>query len=162
MANNFKQLTTFLNTAQGKKTTAAISGVSAAISGFQVARIKSMGLKAQAAEKRVKGLQAKSIAKLNNLKLQKSYNDTVSNQALLFSTQGRSFSSGSIRNIMREDQERLNWDKEYMKLSQEYQGAGILSDVQGFESAAKIARGTGITKGLLQLAETSTEIARIG
>ena len=166
----------------------AVSGVASAISSVFASRVSAIGFEAAAftakvqAESReltrgvreralkVAAQQSLNVAKLNNLKLQKSYNDTASTQATMFATQGRSFASGSIQNILRQDQENLEWDKAYMTLTGEYENAALtagaitpteISPTGGFQAAAKLARGAGVQKGLLQLAQTAVDFKRI-
>jgi len=123
------------------------------------------------AQARVRKAQAKraiSSAKLTNLKLRSRYNDITSNQAVTFAASGRNLASGSIQNILRQDQERLNWDLDFTELAGkasaagiEAGAAGIEADVQGFELAAKAAESGAKTRGLLQLVQTGLDLRKV-
>ena len=137
----------------------AITGVAGAISSMFASQTQAIGYEMQAAVRKAQASQAVSMAKMNNLKLHQQYNDVAANQTVLTAIQGRS--GGSVANIARVDKERLAWDKEYMKLSGEYQSAGVLADAIGFESTSKMAMTAGTSKGLLQVAGTVQDYARI-
>lgn len=137
----------------------AITGVAGAISSMFANQTQAISYEMQAAARKAQAGQAVSMAKMNNLKLQQQYNDVAANQTVMAAIQGRS--GGSVANIARVDRERLSWDKEYMKLSGEYQSAGVLADAVGFESSTKMAQSAGRAKGLLQIAATAQDYARI-
>lgn len=138
-------------------TIGAISGVGAAISSIFAGQTQALAYKMQEAAMKEQSAQARAMAKLNNLKLTQKYNDTAANQAVMFASQGRSFSSGSIQNIMRRDAEKFEWDKEYMKISGEYQSIGMLADAKGFGLSAEASKMSGYTTGLMKLANTYTD-----
>ena len=138
-----------------------ISGVAGAISTMYAGQTQRIGFEMQASARRAQAQQAISAAKLTSLKLMRRYNEITSNQAVMFASSGRSLASGSIQNILREDQERLNWDLDYTKLSGEAGAAGINADAMGFELAAKSAESAGRTRGLLQLAQTAINYKKV-
>lgn len=139
----------------------AISGVASAISTMFAGKVQRIGFEMQAAARKAQAQQAVSAAKLTNLKLRRRYNDITSNQAVTFAASGRSLASGSIQNILREDQERLNWDLDFTELAGQAGKAGIEADIPGFEAAAKIAESGAKTKGLLQLVQTGLDLRKV-
>jgi len=139
-----------------------ISGVASAIGSITAGQVQSYGYKVQEKARKLQADQAISQAKLNNLRLTQKYNDTMASQAVLFASQGRSFSSGSIQNILREDFARLDWDRKYLELSGEYGKAGITADAIGYGAAAKASQTAGFNKGLMQIGETLDKYRQIG
>ena len=166
----------------------AVSGVASAISSIFAGQVAATGFELQAytakiqAESReltrgvktralkVQAQQARNAAKMVSLSLKEKYNNVASNQAITFAAQGRSTASGSVQNLMRADQERLQWDLDYAEASGDYQAAGIEAEAimpaevvntGGFDTAAKLARSGGVQKGLLQLGKTATDFKRI-
>lgn len=73
---------------------------------------------------------ATTQTKLNNTILQEQFNETQSLQAVQFAMQGRS--GATVANIIRQDQENLNWDKEFMELSGIIQRTNIELDAVGY------------------------------
>ena len=139
----------------------AISGVASAISTMFAGKTQRIGFEMQASARKAQAKRAISAAKLTNLKLRSRYNDITSNQAVTFAASGRSLSSGSIQNILREDQERLNWDLDFTELAGQAGAAGVEADVQGFEMAAKAAESGAKTRGLLQLVQTGLDLRKV-
>lgn len=138
----------------------AISGVASAISSIYAGKTAAIGYKMQAAARRAQASQAVSMAKMNNLKLQQQYNDAQASQIVMGAAQGRS--GATLANIARVDKSNLEWDKEYMRLSGEYQSVGILADAMGYDVSAGMAKTSGLQKGLLQLASTAQDYSKIG
>lgn len=98
-------------------------------------------------------------AEINNLNLQRMYNETAASQAVVFAAQGRSFSSGSIQNIMSSDQEALEWDKMYNISEAEKAAEGYMIDAQGYRSAGSTAVSSAKKSSSLGLLSTGLSIA---
>ena len=84
--------------------------------------------------------------KLNNTILQEQFNETQALQATQFAMQGRS--GATIANIIRQDQENLNWDKEFMELSGIIEKSNLELDATGYRidaAESKKAAATGRT-----------------
>jgi hypothetical protein len=139
----------------------AISGVASVISSVYAARAQKLSFEVEAASRRVQAKQAVSAARLTNLKLNRRYNEITSNQAVTFAAQGRSFASGSIQNILREDQERLNWDLDFNELSGQAGKLGLEAEAKGFEAASMAAGKGAFTKGLLQFGQLVADFKKV-
>ncbi len=139
----------------------AISGIAGAISSVFAGKTQAIGLEMQASARKAQASQYVSQAKMTNLRLKQGYNEMASNQAIMFAAQGRSFSGGSVQNLMRADQEKLQWDIDYSKLSGEIGKIGVETDAAGFKAAASSAKQAGYQTGLLKLADTATKYASI-
>ena len=105
--------------------------------------------------------QARTDAKASALRMAQNYNDMAANQAVMMAAQGRSFSSGSIQNMRKVDQERLQWDLDYNKAAGEIGASTMYADAKGFELAASTAMTGSITKGILQAGQTYIDYKRI-
>jgi len=139
----------------------AISGVASAISSIYAGKVQSIGYQMQAAARRSQAGQAVSAAKLTSLKLKERYNEVASSQAVMFAAKGKSFSGGSVQNIMRVDQEKLQWDLDYTELAGEAGTSAALADAEGFETSASLARQGATTRGLFTLANTAIDYAKV-
>jgi hypothetical protein len=136
-------------------------GVVSAIATYNSGVAASYGYKSQAIRAAQAGKQAKTDSKLSALRMSQRYNEVAANQAAVFSSQGRSFTSGSIQNMIRVDQENLQWDLDYNKLAGDIGALGVEADVQGYESAARQAQSGALSKGLLQAGQTYIDYKRI-
>lgn len=86
---------------------------------------------------------ATTQTKLNNTLLQERFNETQALQATQFAMQGRS--GATVANIIRQDQENLNWDQEFMELSGIMERTNIELDATGYRmDAAESKRGAAI------------------
>ena len=139
----------------------AISAVAGAISSMYAGKTAAIGYQMQAAARRAQAGQAVSAAKFTSLKLKERYNEVGSNQAVMFAAQGRSLSSKSIQNIMRVDQEKLQWDLDYTELAGEAGSSAALADAEGFERAGKLAAKGGLSKGLFTLANAAIDYKKV-
>lgn len=139
----------------------AISAVSSAISSIYAGKVSQIGFQMQAAARRAQASKAISAAKLTSLRLKERYNEIGSNNAVMFAAQGRSFSSGSIQNIMRKDQEKLQWDLDYTELAGAAGQSAALADAEGFETAGKLAKQGAVTKGLFTLANAALDYKKV-
>ena len=99
-------------------------------------------------------------AEVNNMKLQRLFNDTQATQAATFAAQGRSFSSGSIQNIIASDQADLEWDMAYNMATATQQAEDYMEDAEGFKDAASSAESSGKTSAGVSL--LGTAVSAIG
>jgi len=97
-------------------------------------------------------------AKLNNTKLIRLYNETTANQAVQFAVQGRSFSGGSIQNILSTDEENLQWDLDFNMREAEKQAKAFREDAQGYLRAGDSAKSTAKTSSTIGLLGTTASI----
>jgi len=139
-----------------------VTGLAGAISSVQAGKAASYGYEVQAATRKVQAQQAVSAAKMTNLRLTQDYNDMAALNAVIGAASGRSFSSGTVQNIMRADQEKLNWDLEYSTLTGKIGKIGMEAEAIGYRSAAEQKRAAGIQRGLLSGLETVARFAQIG
>jgi len=139
---------------------AALS-VAGAISSYYSGKVQQIGYEMQAAAKKAQAQQARSQAQANTLMLMQKFNQTASTMAATFATQGRSFSSGSIRNLSRVQQNQLNWDIDFTEKSGEIGAIGIEADAMGLQAAGKIAKTAGLSKGLLTIGQAAVDYAKI-
>lgn len=137
------------------------TSIASAYSSIVSGQIQEINYEMKAAQVKAQAAAAVSMAKINNLKLQNNYNKVASNQALAFSTQGRSFSSGSIQNILRQDANNLAWDQEFMKLTGDMNASSLLADAEGYKGAGTLARQGGVQKGLLTIAQGAVDYAKV-
>ena len=77
---------------------------------------------------------ATTQTKLNNTILQEQFNETQALQATQFAMQGRS--GATVANIIRQDQENLNWDKQFMELSGIIEKTNLELDATGYRMDA--------------------------
>lgn len=163
----FKQLFDKATTSTAPNTTSAmlgagaISAVAGAISSVYAGKVAAIGYQMKAAARRAQAQEAVSTAKFTSLKLKERYNEIGSSQAVMFSAQGRSLSSGSIQNILRVDQEKLQWDLDYTELAGEAGLSAAMADAEGFGVAAKLAKQGGVTKGLFTLANAAIDFKKV-
>lgn len=108
---------------------------------LQASTAQAEGLEYQASRYRFKAERSRIAAdsariqtNLNNTILQEKFNETQALQATQFAMQGRS--GATIANIISQDQENLNWDKEFMKLSGTIQATDLELDALGYEQDA--------------------------
>lgn len=132
-----------------------------AISSIYAGKAQSYSLKAQQQQAEFQADQAISQAKLNNMKLQQNYNKTQESQAVIFASQGRSFSSGSIQNLMQRDKENLRWDIDYMEKSGQAQYHAAKAGAIGYGGAAKVAEIGGYSKGLMTISQSAIDYGKI-
>jgi len=90
--------------------------------------------KYKAERSRMAAESAKTQTKLNNTILQEQYNETQSLQAVKFAMQGRT--GATVENIIKQDQENLNWDKAFMELSGIIESTSLELDATGYEMDA--------------------------
>jgi len=138
------------------------TGIAGAISSIYAGKAAAYGYEMQAATRKAQAQQAVSAAKMTNLRLTQDYNDMASLNAVIGAASGRSFSSGTVQNIMRADQEKLNWDIEYSTLTGRIGKIGMEAEAIGYKSAAKQQRLAGIQKGLLSGLETYAKYKQVG
>jgi len=127
---------------------------------------KASRYKFKAQRSRLAAEAATTQTKLNNTILMEEFNETQSLQAVQFAMQGRT--GATVANIIAQDQENLNWDKEFMELSGIIKRTNLELDAAGYEmdaaqadmAAAKRKRGAykmgGI--GLLQAGTSAAQI----
>ncbi len=77
---------------------------------------------------------ARTQTKLNNTILQENYNETQANQAVKFAMQGRT--GATVANIIKQDQQNLNWDKKFMELSGIIEATNYELDAIGYKKDA--------------------------
>jgi len=117
-------------------------------------------VKAYASE--VAAKQAVSEAEYATLKLMQQWNDISASNAVAAAASGRSFNSGSLVNLDRINQQKLNWDIDYIEKSGEMGKAAKIADASGYRAAGDMAQTSATTKGLLGLADTYTKYKQIG
>ena len=96
---------------------------------------------------------AKIQTKLNNTILQERFNETQALQTVQFAMQGRS--GATVANIIKQDQENLNWDKQFMELSGIIEKTNLELDATGYRmdaAQAVIASANTIKSGYRQQA----------
>jgi len=109
---------------------------------------------------------ARTQTLLNNTLLLEEFNNTQALQAVQFTAQGRT--GATVANIIRQDQENLNWDREFMKSSGEIEALNLELDAQGYMqdaaatdmAAAKSVR-TAYKQGAIGLLGAATTAALI-
>jgi len=136
--------------------------IASGISNIMAAEAQSYSYEVQAYRSKVLGQQAVSAAKVTNLKLTQNYNEIAAANAVMAGISGRAFNSGTLQNMKRADQEKLNWDIEYSTLSGRIGKVGAEAEATGYESAAKQAKAAGVQKGLLQAIGTYAQFKQIG
>lgn len=129
---------------------------------FQAGRYK---FKAQ--RSRLAAESARIQTRLNSTLMQEKYNETQSLQAVQFAMQGRS--GATVANIIRQDQENLNWDKKFMELSGIIQATDLELEATGYDidaASTRIAAARGVQDaysgaavGLLQSATSAAKLA---
>lgn len=139
----------------------AAGSVSSAIASYYAGKVTQIGYEMEASARKAQAQQARSQAKANELMLRRKFNKVAGTQAATYSTQGRSFSSGSLRNLMRRDREKLNWDIDFTLKSGEIGAIGIEADALGLQAAGKQAAQMGLTKGLLAIGQGAIDYAKI-
>lgn len=98
-------------------------------------------------------------AETNNLKLQRLFNETAASQAATFAAQGRSFSSGTIQNIIASDQADLEWDMAYNTEVATDKAEGYMEDAENFRRAGSEAKSSSKTSATLGLLGSVASIA---
>ena len=140
---------------------------------LQSAEDQSDALESQANRYRFKAQRSKLAAEsariqtdLNNTILMEKFNETQSLQAVEFAMQGRS--GATIANIIAQDQESLNWDKQFMELSgiieatgHELQAQGFIQDAAATDMAAAKKISSAYTKNALGLLQSGASLAQI-
>lgn len=142
--------TVYSNTTSGYQGSSAWGGMSAVSFGtgllsnymqLQAQLDQSDALEFQASRYKFKAKRSKLAAeaavtqtKLNNTILQEQFNETQSLQAVKFAMQGRT--GATIENIISQDQENLNWDKQFMELSGIIEKTNLQLDAAGYEMDA--------------------------
>lgn len=99
----------------------------------------------KAEKSRLAAESARTQTKLNNTILQEQYNETQANQAVQFAMQGRT--GATVANIIRQDQENLNWDKAFMELSGIMEATSLEMDATGYDinaASTRIAAAKGV------------------
>jgi hypothetical protein len=138
--------------------------------------VTALSQEAQAAAREVQAQQAVSDAKMTNLKLTRSFNDIQAANAVMGAMSGRSFSSPTVLNMARVDQERLNWDIDYSTRAGEIGRIGISADAMGmmtsaagtraaaygYGQAGKASMYSGISQGLLGGISSAAKYSQIG
>ncbi len=97
--------------------------------------------------------EARFQAEMNNLQLDKRFNENAANQVVMQAAGVTSARSLSF--IQQEDQEDLDWDKRFMTMSGEYQALGYEQDASELRIAAITGsqiEGAGATTSLLSSA----------
>jgi hypothetical protein len=140
----------------------AAMGVASAISGIMASKVAAYGYEAKALRSEFAAMQAVSAAKATNLKLTQSYNDIAASNAVMGAVSGRSFSSPTVLNMTRVDQEKLKWDIDFSTLSGEIGRIGEMADAAGYRSAASMTEKGGVAKGMLSAMETYTKYKQVG
>jgi len=95
---------------------------------------KASRYKFKAQRSRMAAEAATNQTKLNNTILQEEFNQTQANQAVMFAMQGRS--GATVANIISQDQENLNWDRQFMELSGIMESTSLELDAVGYEMDA--------------------------
>ena len=95
---------------------------------------KASRYKFKAKRSRLAAQAATTQTKLNNTILQEEFNTTQANQAVMFAMQGRS--GTTVANIISQDQENLNWDKQFMELSGIMESTSLELDAVGYDMDA--------------------------
>lgn len=128
---------------------------------FQASRYKF-----KAKRSRLAAEAATTQTKLNNVILQEQYNETQALQAVQFAMQGRS--GATVANIIAQDQENLNWDKQFMELSgiiqatdYELEAIGYDMDAAGAKSAAAKKVQSGYKQAAVGLLSSAVKAATI-
>lgn len=169
MAIDYTQLyanqTMSAGTATPSSTSFGYAGIATAVAGAYTSvmqgKIQAESYKMQEALAKAKAQEAKSLAKMNNLKLLRQYNDVTESQMISAMGQGRSLASGSIQNILRAGQADLNWDMMYMEKSGEIGYIGAMAEAKGYSYAAGAAKQAGVQQGLLKIASAAMDYKRI-
>lgn len=120
-----------------------------------------LGYKMKAAAQRQQAKQARTDAKASALRLSERFNDVAANNAVMMAASGRSFSSGSYKNMQRVDEENMQWDLDYNNAAGEIGAQTIEADASGYDSAARQAKSGGIQKGLLSAVQGYVSYKRI-
>ena len=109
--------------------------------------IQASRYKFKASRSKLAAESARTQTKLNNTIMQEQFNETQSLQAVQFAMQGRS--GATVANIIAQDQEQLNWDKEFMRLSGIIEATGYELDAQGYlqDAAAQEIAASETTRG---------------
>ncbi len=107
----------------------------------------------------VAGQRATLEAKLNNTRLQESFNDTQANQVLMGAIQGRS--GQTLANIAANDAENLAWDQEFMTLNGIITDAGARMDAAGSKIAAAESLRSGYESAAMGMLNTATSFAKV-
>ena len=132
---------------QGSNAWAGVAGASITTDIFsnymqlQASKAKAQSLEYQAGRYKYKAERSRMAAesakiqtKLNNTILQEQFNETQSLQTAKFAMQGRT--GATVANIIRQDQENLNWDKQFMALSGIIESTSLELDATGYEMDA--------------------------
>ena len=125
-----------------------IGSIGSAYTSIIAGDITAINYEMKARAKEFEAMQAKSQAEYTNLKLMRGFNELQADNFALSVAQGRSTTSGSIANMARVDQERLNWDMEFNKLSGKIGVASAMADVGGFKSASSSAQVAGMSQAM--------------
>jgi len=104
---------------------------------------------------------AKSQALANTMMLKKDFNTIEANRAVMTVAQGRSFSSGTVQNLMRVDRENLAWDIDMIDKESQKQYHAAKAGAAGYAGAARVSDAAGVTKGLMSFADTAYKYGSI-
>jgi hypothetical protein len=137
--------------------TAAASIYGSIVSG-QIAKIQ-FDMKKQASEFNAR--LAKTQAAMANAELITRYNDSMANTVTIMSAQGVDMSSGSKANILRSQQQKLNFDLEYNRLSSDITQSQYRNEAGQFGMAGQSAKRAGVTQGLLQGLQTVQDFSKV-
>lgn len=110
------------------------SGLSGYGASRSAARATADSMNTRADRLKVSAQEAKLQAQINNLQLDKRFNDNASNQVVM-----QASGATSERNLMyiqAQDQEDLNWDKRFMTMAGDYKAAGYDMDAAELRIAA--------------------------
>ena len=140
----------------------AVSSIASTVSGVFAEQSVGYGYEVSAELMEAKAQEAKLQAQLNALALSRKYNKQKAMDTAAYSIQGRSFSSGSIQNIMRQEQVNFNWDKAWLEKQGDIAAIGYGAEAMGYSSAASQAQSGAISKGLLGLSSDLYKYSQIG
>lgn len=127
--------------------------LSSALDQSDALEFKASRYRFKAKRSRLAAEAATTQTKLNNTILMEQFNETQALQTVQFSMQGRS--GATVANIIRQDQERLNWDREFMELSGIMQRTNLELEAVGYEMDAAqsdIAAAKGVKSAYKQAA----------
>lgn len=137
------------------------SSLGSAYSSYVAGKTAKIGYEMQQRASEFEAKLAESEAEYTNMMLMRKFNEQQSNNLAISVAQGRASNSGSLLNMARVDQQRLNWDQQYNTLSGKIGKASKEADAQGYGIAASSAAQQGVTRGLLTLASGYMDYAKI-
>ena len=144
-----------------------VAGASVA-SGLIGAAVQGEGMLAQASlydEKarsyEINAEKVKIQAKADSAIMNTSYNELMANNAVMAAAQGRQF-SGSVEAVAQASEASYNWDRDFSKLSAEYEIYG--NKIQAAESrkAAQTTRRTAQASFAVGLLSTAAKASQVG